>query len=399
MRKLKIAIDFRVENPCQGVGVSMITLVQGLSQLRAPDQEYVILVPGHLVDWIRPYAGEAFSIVPVPVPRPSWRSRLRVRLAAIAPLRRWWFTLRGRVRMPTSDGTAERLGCDVVHFPSQIGYLTRLPSIYHPWDLQHTHLPQFFSIEDRLLRETCYRALCRQARFVCVQTQWGRQDLIEQYGVPEEKLIVIRWPVAFEDCAMPTGNEAAQLVEHFNLPPRFLIYPAVTWPHKNHELILRALALLRQRGAQPVAVFFTGKPTNAQKGLEDLALQLGVNSQIHFLGFVTSQQLCHLLSLATAMVFPSLFEGLGQPLLEAFRMGLPVLCSSATVMPEVTAGAALLFDPRSPEELADAIERALDSPALRERLTADAARVLQDYAATSSMQEFASLYRAAAKPL
>jgi len=309
-------------------------------------------------------------------------------------LRRVWLTVRqGPALIPRSDGTVERLGCDVVHFPSQIAYLTEVPSVYQPWDLQHCHLPEFFPREDLILRETYYPAFCHQARFVCVPTEWGKQDLISQYGLEPEKIVVIRWGSAFEAYSSPSEAEMQQARRELRLPETYLVYPAVTWPHKNHELILRGLALMQQRTGKAIDVVFTGKHTKARAGLERLAESLGIAKYIHFLGFVSPEQIQAIFKGALAMVFPSRFEGLGLPVLEAFRMGLPVICSSATVLPEVSGGAALLFDADSPEEMVEAIDRLSDSPVLPAELVASGYSVLERYSADNAAQQFAHLYR------
>jgi glycosyltransferase involved in cell wall biosynthesis len=171
-----------------------------------------------------------------------------------------------------------------------------------------------------------------------------------------------------------------------------MIYPAVTWPHKNHAVIPRALARLKEQGARPPAVLFTGAATDFQSKLQTLAESLGVASEVRFLGFVTTSQLQVLFRLARAMIFPSKFEGLGLPVLEAFRAELPVISSNATVLPEVAGDAVLYFDPNSPEQLAEAIEMLRGSEALRKDLMRRGQTLLQRYSADLAADHFASLY-------
>jgi glycosyltransferase involved in cell wall biosynthesis len=145
-----------------------------------------------------------------------------------------------------------------------------------------------------------------------------------------------------------------------------------------------------------VHVAFTGVITPYREHLDALAHELGVQEQLHFLGFVTSDQLQAIYSLATAMIFPSKFEGLGLPLLEAFRVKLPVLCSSATVLPEVAGKAALFFDANSPDELVTAMERVHSSPELRAQLVAEGNRILERYSAENAALELSELYKVVA---
>ncbi|WP_172838295.1 glycosyltransferase family 4 protein [Terriglobus roseus] len=259
--------------------------------------------------------------------------------------------------------------------------------------MQHRHYPKFFSPQDYRVRETQYPAFCERARFVCVQTEWTKQDVVTQYGLDPNKVVVIRWGTAFEAYSQPSAEDIEGVRQDLVLPEQFFLYPAICWPHKNHAVILRALALLKTRKGPAPHVVFTGKPAEYQKTVEALAQELGVADKVSFLGFTTSSQIQVLFHLATALLFPSHFEGLGLPILEAFRAGLPVISSNATVLSEVTGDAALLFPPNSPEELADAMEKILASPELREKLSARGAKVLENYSIEETARQFFRLYR------
>ena len=116
---------------------------------------------------------------------------------------------------------------------------------------------------------------------------------------------------------------------------------------------------------------------------------MGLESRVSFPGFVPAGQMAALLAGATGVVFPSLYEGFGLPLVEAMAAGVPVACSSTTALPEVAGDAALLFDPRVPAQIADAMAALVNDGALRERLVeagrrrapefADADRMAREY--------------------
>ena len=392
-RRLKIGIDFRVEEPRQGVGTAVLALLHGLSHLQQTEQEYLLLVWDKHLDFFRPYVSGNCSLVGVPSPTPSSGARWKARLRGVAFLQ-WLYTKMrpASARLAASDGTAERLGCDLVHFPSQVGYTTALPTIYQPWDLQHRHYPEFFAPQDYRVRETQYPEFCRRARFVCVQTEWTRQDVIRQYDLEPEKVVVIRWGTAFEAYRQPSEKEILQVQEDLNLQEPFFLYPAITWPHKNHAVILRALAVLQQRHGRAPLVLFTGKPTDYQATLQAMSRDLKVDHAVRFLGFTSTNQIQVLFHLAQALLFPSLFEGLGLPILEAFRAGLPVISSNATVLSEVTGNAALLFDPASPEQLADRIDELQSSPLLRQHLAERGKETLANYSIDETARQFFSLY-------
>ena len=223
-----------------------------------------------------------------------------------------------------------------------------------------------FTRDELALRERLYGGYCRQSRFVCVQAEWTRQDVIRHFGIAPEKVVVVPWGSVFDAYEPPSQSAIDATREKYNLPDAFFFYPAITWPHKNHEVIFRALHQLKSEGQFVPEVFFTGASSEHRMVLDKLANKLGVAEHVHFLGFLPPAELQSLFVLATAMVFPSLFEGFGLPILEAFHMRLPVIAATATTLPEIAQDAALYFDPHSPEELANRMKELLAQPELRE---------------------------------
>jgi glycosyltransferase involved in cell wall biosynthesis len=389
-RKLRIAIDCRIEDSNQGVGTALVALAKALSDSDSPDQDYTFIVRENLRGWLEPYVFGPCKLEGIPESGLSqWKSRFRW----IAPLRYVWKKLRNEsARMPTSDGYVESHQFDVVHFPTQAAYLTGLPTIFQPWDLQHLHYPGFFSKAEYGSREKLYRAFCAQASVVCVQTQWTRQDIINQYNIAGEKVVVIPWGPVFDAYRNPSAEEVRTTIEKYQLPDRFFFYPAVTWPHKNHEAILRALEILKNKDGIAAHVFFTGASTEHRQVLDKLARELGVTEQLHFLGFVTPTELQSIFRAATAMIFPSKFEGFGLPILEAFHAGLPVLASNASTLPEVAKDGALFFDPDSPSELSGLMKTILEKPELRQDLKTKGTLVLSEYSIGKMAASFQTLY-------
>jgi glycosyltransferase involved in cell wall biosynthesis len=389
-RKLRIAVDCRIENSQQGIGTAVLSLAKALSDSNVADQEYTFIVREDMQSWLAPYVYGPCRLVGVPA---SKFSTMKVALRWIAPLRFIWGRLRRKMaNIPVSDGYVESQQFDVVHFPTQAAYLTKLPSIYQPWDLQHLHYPQFFSKTEFVLREKYYRAFCDRASYVCVQAEWTRQDVIKHYGLPEDKVVVVPWGSVFDAYTVPTPQGALATAKKYGLPDRFFFYPAATWPHKNHETILRALHVLKTEHGTAPHVYFTGASTEHRPTLDKLAQELGVFEQAHFLGFLTPEELQAIFGAATAMVFASKFEGFGLPILEAFHARLPVLSSSATTLPEVAGDAALYFDPDSPSELAVLMKTILDTPELRQDLVEKGIRVLSQHSINDTAADFQALY-------
>src|SRR5581483_7723122 len=152
------------------------------------------------------------------------------------------------------------------------------------------------------------------------------------------------------------------------LPERFLFYPANLYPHKNHETLLQAMRLLRERG-QDCACVLTGHPTDPGTPIEERIAAHGLHDRVFWLGHVAPAALRYLYEHAVALCFPSQFEGFGMPLVEAMHCGCPILATPVASIPEVVGDAGLLV-PQSAAALADAVERLLAEPRLREELIA-----------------------------
>lgn len=390
MNCLEVGIDCRIDNFRQGIGTAILSLAHALCDLPVRNERYTfILFEDHRELFEKLPEDRASLLIAA---RPA-ASAVKSSLRQLGLLKAIWRPARAAVGpLPVSDGLAEERHFDVLHFPTQVGYLTTVPSIYQPWDLQHVHLPQFFSMHERIWRNRLYKAMCRQARFVSVQTEWGKNDLMRQYGIEAEKIAVIPWGSVLNAYPRPEPQDIDATRVKYGLPAQFLYYPAITWPHKNHELAIRALAELTRQGIN-MSLVCTGDRTDYSAQLEQLAERSGVRNQLKILGFVSPVELQSIYSLATAMIFPSRFEGFGLPVLEAFQSGLPVLCARATVLPEVAGDAALFFDPDDPKEAAAEIRKLMASSDLREDMVQKGTARASTLTVTKAAVQFRELYQ------
>jgi glycosyltransferase involved in cell wall biosynthesis len=229
---------------------------------------------------------------------------------------------------------------------------------------------------------------------VVSESEWARADTIEQYGLDAAKVVAIAR-------GAPTALYQAEpdlpaIRRRFDLPDPFALYPARTWPHKNHLRLVEALALARERDGLELLLVFTGQATKQDEVVRARAAELGVGERIRFLGFVEPVELIGLYRLARFVIVPSLFEGGGFPLLEAFREGAPVASSSATALPEIGGDAVLLFDPFSLEDITAALRRLTADDAVRRQLRGrgEARSKLFDWCVTADA--YVELYRSLA---
>ena len=317
------------------VGISLLTLVPGVvggsetyarELVRALDRvgelEYRVFTPA-IVDDIE---GQRVRAYRASRTRPG--RIVGMTKAAVAP-----GSLRKELRL-------EEL--DAIHFPLTVMLprIDRPPAAVSLLDIQHVFFPQFFSRAELLYRRFAYGWSLRKARTVIAISQHVKETLVERMEIKPERVEVVYLGLDHE--LFRAGDETRE---------PFLLYPANPWPHKNHPRLFEAFERLR-RDRPELRLVLTGT------GLEKLVLPDGVAVK----GRVPREELASLYRRASALVFPSLYEGFGQPPLEAMACGCPVACSTAGSLPEVCGNAARYFHPTSVDEMVEAISTVLDDP-------------------------------------
>ena len=323
------------------VGISLLTLVPGVvggsetyarelvrALERVGELEYDVLTPSVVDD----LPGRQISGY-----RASRTTRGRVfamTQAAVAPKR-----LRKEMRVDELDA---------IHFPLTVMLprVERPPAAVSLLDIQHVFYPGFFSRAELLYRRAAYGSSLERARTVIAISRHVKETLVERMQLDPERIEVVH--LGLDHDLFRPGDEARE---------PFLLYPANPWPHKNHPLLFEAFTRLRRERPE-LRLVLTGT------GLEKLSPPEGVEIR----GRVPRQELASLYRRSSALVFPSLYEGFGQPPLEAMASGCPVACSTAGSLPEICDNAARYFDPTSVDQLVEAVETVLDNPrALLER--------------------------------
>jgi glycosyltransferase involved in cell wall biosynthesis len=231
---------------------------------------------------------------------------------------------------------------DAIHFPLTVMLprVERPPAAVSLLDIQHVFFPEFFSRAELAYRRFAYGWSLRRAHTVIAISRHVKETLVERMGVEAERVEVIH--LGLDHDLFRPGSERRE---------PFLLYPANPWPHKNHARLFQAFARLRRRRPE-LRLVLTGT------GLE----RLEVPERVEVRGRVPREELASLYRRASALVFPSLYEGFGQPPLEAMASGCPVACSTAGSLPEVCGDAARYFDPTSVDEIVEAVSTVLESP-------------------------------------
>jgi len=259
----------------------------------------------------------------------------------------------------------ERL--DVIHMTYAAPAWSAAPIVLTVHDICYATNPEWFSARDlRVLSNIVPRSI-RKATHVITDSQDARRQIIEQYQVPESKISAIRIGPGPGSESI-TVDAAEKELAALGIDPKrsYLLTVGNLQPRKNLIRLFEALTELIRRGRDLDLVVVGPRRYKA----EEIVKAAGpVAERIRFTGYVTDRQLAALYRCSAAMVLPSLYEGFGLPVLEAMAHGVPVACSNAGALPEVSGDAAVLFDPRSVPSMVDAIDRIVCDPDLKRELS------------------------------
>ncbi|MCJ7684757.1 MAG: glycosyltransferase family 4 protein, partial [Desulfobacteraceae bacterium] len=237
-------------------------------------------------------------------------------------------------------------------------------------DLQHEYHPEFFPPNVLEERQRVFKHSITHANYLIAISDHTRETVIERFNIDPAKIKTIYLaadPVFHRENRTPGNRE--RVLKKYNLPDKgYLFFPGNTWPHNKHKGASEALHLLHREYGHDLLLVCTGSRKEAHGDLLRLIDEAGLDDAVKFLGYCPLKDLVGLYEGAAALVYPSLFEGFGMPLLEAMWCDCPIVCSNLTSLPEVAGDAALLVNPSSSGELAAALDRLLTDEALRTRL-------------------------------
>jgi glycosyltransferase involved in cell wall biosynthesis len=187
--------------------------------------------------------------------------------------------------------------------------------------------------------------------------------------------------------------ELSSIAARLDLPSEFALYPAQTFPHKNHIRLLHAIAQLRDSRGIVVHLVCTGVKNHFFSEIQREILRLDLEDQVRFIGFIDASDMRALYRLASFVVFPSLFEGWGFPPAEALSEGAALACSRIEPLSDRFGDVALLFSPTSVESIAEAVCRLATDPKLRAALGRRGIEYGQRYSWAACARSHRALYR------
>ena len=187
-----------------------------------------------------------------------------------------------------------------------------LPTVVTLVDIQEKFYPEFFTVHNLIARAYHYRGSTIVADRIVTISDFSRQSIVKFHHIPKEKIEVA---YLCADEKFYRATDVATRPEQ-KLPDKYLFFPANRWKHKNHDILLQSLQLLKDKYGRVVQLVLTGFDAENGYPVSEKAEEFGIAEQVHQLGYLSVDELCYLYVNARALVFPSLFEGFGIPLVD-----------------------------------------------------------------------------------
>jgi len=234
------------------------------------------------------------------------------------------------------------------------------------FDLSYLHFPQMFKKSDlyKLTRWSEYSI--ENASHLVTISNFSKKDLLKNYRIPKDK-ITVAYPGFDEDFYKPINDKEAidNIKRKYRSGDNYIIYIGTIQPRKNLLRLIEAFVKIDN-----LKLIIVGKTTGwIYKDILELPEKLGISEKIEFTGYVEKDELVYLLNGAKAFILPSLWEGFGIPVVEAMVCGVPVIVSNVSSLPEIVGDAGLLVNPKSVDQIEQAIRTISTDKKLHEKLS------------------------------
>jgi len=236
---------------------------------------------------------------------------------------------------------------DIVHCPYQYLPNTSLKKIITMHDVQELHFPEFFTSAERAYRAVNYKKAIDNAQKIIVSYDHVKNDLIKFFEKKEDDIKVILLDMKnlwFEKFL----NSKFQKINKYG---EFILYPAVTWKHKNHKNLLIAFKKLLSKNKN-LNLVCTGRKTDYfYNELQYLIIDLNIQNNVYFEDVVDEEYLYALYKSCKAVVIPTFYEAGSFPLIESILLNIPVVCSNVTSLPSTIENDKFIFDPYNIDDI------------------------------------------------
>jgi len=333
------------------------------------DHRYILYVTDLDHPFFRDFeGGERFSIKVLPVKNPLWRIPVFLSQA----------TFRDRLELLH------------VQWHAPPWHRGKLVSTIH--DLGFLHHPETFSRFDRIRARIVVGRTARQSDWIITGSEFSKRDLIDRYGLVPDKIAVVPYGISPVFRREDDERRIHAVLEKYGITGKYILSVGRLNPRKNLVSLAGAFSRFKSRHRYPHKLVIAGKTDYRSDEIIRSIRKSKVREDIVFTGFVGEDDLPVLFGGADVFVYPSLFEGVGLPVLEAMSCGTPVVASDSSSLREMVGDAGLLVDPLDVEGIADAILSVVEDEGLREDLIGRGTSRAKDFTWEKTARETLAVY-------
>lgn len=262
------------------------------------------------------------------------------------------------------------------YFDAPVGM--HVPTVVTMPDAVHLRYPGLYPWRQRVYYQTLMRLHGARAAAIVTISEFSKAELVELAGIDPSKIHVVH--LALSPSFMPpvSGHADHETLSRYNVPRDYVLYTGGAEARKNIRGMLRAYTAWQELRRDIPPLVLTGDKARFELYRDELE-RLGIGRGVHLAGRVTDEDLPHIYASALAVIYPSLYEGFGFPLIEAMASGVPIACSRRASLPEIGSDAALYFEPDEPDDIIAALEAVTGDHKLRAELVTRGSARLRDF--------------------
>ncbi len=318
-----------------------------------------------------------------PIPLPDWKGRIR-RVRPHTPFIRIPFSFPRHLR---------RDRIDVAHFQYIGPPSSPCPQVVTIHDISFEPFPEFFSPFERRRLRWLVPAAARRAAHIIAVSEATKRDLMNLYGIPSDRISVVHNGASRQFRTVDSRDDPEERLRALGVARPYILAVGNLQPRKNLQRVIRSYGRLRRDRGVDLDLILAGQSTWGSSRIVSEITRNRLEKNVHLTGFVSTEDLVALYKHAEFSVYASLYEGFGLPVLESMTCGTPVITSNVSSMPEIAGDAAVLVDPRSEEELQEAMARLAEDEGLRRRLRERGLRRAAEFSWRRAAERTLEIYR------
>ncbi len=255
---------------------------------------------------------------------------------------------------------------------------TKVPQCLAVHDLSFLHYPSFIKRSHLLFYKRYTAKFLNKAKSIATVSEFSKQDIIFHYKIPGDKIDVV--PNAAKEIFQPSNKEEKQITkERYTKGKEYFVYAGAIHPRKNLITLLKAFSVFKRRQQTNMKLVLAGRLAWKYESFTESLKTYKYRNDVVMTGYLGEEELAKIIGSAYALVYPSLFEGFGVPLLEAMRCEIPVITSAGSSMQEIAEDAALFTDANNYNDIADKMMQIYKDENLRNGLIQKGKYIVQQY--------------------